>query len=129
MNIEIVGIRNADELERERIVLRAVGDTDIGDYLVIRVHTKDDAVRAGRMLDCYWFRDKLVQAGDLIVLYSKAGSAREKRNDDESTTHFFYWGLSQACWSEPNSAAVLMRLREWESHFPEHVTSRKTASR
>lgn len=125
MNVEIVGIRNADELERERIVLRAVQDTDIGNYLILRARTKNNVVHAGSVPDSYWFRDKRVRAGDLIVLYSKSGTTREKHNDDESVTHFFYWGLSSPCWSRADSAAVLVRLREWESYFPGDVRSRE----
>jgi hypothetical protein len=129
MNIEIVGIRNPDDLERERIVMRALGDTDIGDYLILRTPTKEDVVRAGRLHDTYWFRDKQIRAGDLVVLYSKRGVAREKRNEDETVTHFFYWGLSQPCWSESNSAAVLVRIGEWASYFPEHLLSRPISDR
>ena len=129
MNVEIVGIRNPAELDRERIVLRALTDTDIGDYLVLRTRTRSDGVRAGRVQESYWFRDKRVHAGDLIVLYTKNGAAREKRNDDESITHFFYWGLSEPFWSTSNSAAVLVRLREWEAYFPEQVASGEMSPR
>ena len=129
MNLEIVGIRNPGELERERIVVRAVGDTDIGDYLMLRTRTNGDVVRAGRARDCYWFRDKRVRAGDLVVLYSKSGTPREKQNDDDSLTHFFYWGLSEPCWSHEHSAAVLVRLREWVSYFPQQLVSREIFER
>jgi len=129
MNVEIIEIRNPDEFDRERIVLRATADIDVGDYLILRTRANGDVVQAGRARDSYWFRDKEVRTGDLIVLYSKSGTPREKRNDDGSVTHFFYWGLSEPCWSQSDSAAVLIRLREWKSYFPEPVPSHETADR
>ncbi|HWZ36042.1 MAG TPA: hypothetical protein VNW51_07785 [Mucilaginibacter sp.] len=38
----------------------------------------------------YWFPDKKVSKGDLVVLYSKKGNNSFKENSDKTSTHFYY---------------------------------------
>jgi hypothetical protein len=55
-----------------------------------------------------------VSAGDLVVVYTKEGTKREKPIDGGHTAHFFYWNLPQAIWDTKNRAAVLLHAPEWE---------------
>jgi hypothetical protein len=77
----------------------------------------------------YWFPDKPVKKGDVVVLYSKKGAQSEKLNDDKSTSHFFYWGLSEPSWLEENkAAAVVAHLDDWETvKLPERVAKTGTS--
>ncbi|WP_031260694.1 hypothetical protein [Mesorhizobium sp. LNHC252B00] len=62
----------------------------------------------------YWFTYKLVAAGDLVVLYTKAGTDSEKALTTGKKAHFFYWGHSSAIWDQPDRAAVLLNAPTWE---------------
>jgi hypothetical protein len=38
-------------------------------------------------------RHKAVEAGDLVVLYSKPGTQSQKKLNNGTAVHFFYWGV------------------------------------
>jgi hypothetical protein len=58
----------------------------------------DGAALSGDVPHAYWFTDKKIGRGDFVVLYSKKGVRKEKKNADGTTSHFFYWGLSNPLW-------------------------------
>ena len=114
MNLEVRGIENAQDLESERLVLKAKVDLDVGRYVVLRVRTVDERLVAGGNVEAaYWIPDKKVKAGDFIVIYSKSGSSSEKLSTDGKTaSHFFYWGASQPRWT-PGTAAAIIEAATW----------------
>lgn len=61
----------------------------------------------------YWFPDKRVKAGDLIVLYTKTGAKSQTKNKNGSTSHFFYRGLERTIWNKSGDCAVLLEISTW----------------
>jgi len=117
MRIQIKGIRDADDVTRERLVLQVTEPTDIGRYLVGRSEAVGENQVSNDLRQIFWFPDKPVRPGDLVILYSKVGTANEKNNARGSTSHFFYWGKIAAVWDEV-SAAVLIRAADWAMARP-----------
>ena len=118
MKLKFSSFADAGQPQKERLVLRVEEDTDVGDYLImISSGASDGRATAGRKV-AYWFPDKEVKAGDLVVLYSKRGSQSEKKLDAGGTAHFFYWGLDGAQWSGSECGAVLLLSAEWEFKTP-----------
>lgn len=105
MTVDLRSVENAGNLARERIVLRATSDDDIGNYAVFRCFVTSDKVAAGPVAAAYWFPDRKIKKGDFVVLYSKTGTNSEKKGDTGNTSYFYYWGLDEAQW--PKSIAVL----------------------
>jgi hypothetical protein len=68
MNVSLESIENAGDYERERVVLRATRDVDIGDYAVFMARSLGHGVQSGP-LEAFWFPDQRVKPGDFIVLY------------------------------------------------------------
>lgn len=115
MALRIEGIRQPGDLSRERIVLRADSDTDIGRYLILSARASNGKTLAGRIPNCYWFPDREIKAGDFVVLYSKAGTRNVKENDSGNASYFFYWGLDETLWDDDALSPVLMRVAIWRS--------------
>lgn len=113
MTFELRGVENIGDLERERVVLRATSEADIGDYAVFRCRASgDEKVLSGNVPAAYWFVDRKVKSGDFVVLYSKTGETGEKTNENGNTSYFFYWGYSKPQWS--GFIAVLVETgRDW----------------
>lgn len=118
MKLKVTAIREAGNLAKERIVLRAEVGLDIGEYVLLQTGFKEDSVNTS-VFYAYWFPDKVINAGDYIVLYTKQGKASQVEFRDVQS-HFLYWGKSQAVWDRENSAAVLMHAPEWDS-FSGHL--------
>lgn len=118
MNLEIRSFADAGELSKERIVLRATTDVDVGDYAVFRSGVSSDGNPTSGRKSAYWFPNGAVKAGDSIVLYSKKGQKSTKRLEDGRTAHFFYWGKQEALWGSPEFCAVVLEVLDWEYKVP-----------
>jgi hypothetical protein len=109
MTLEIAKIEDQGDLERERIVLRVTADADIGWYAVFRCTTNPDGkgILGGPISHVYWFANKKVKNGDLIIIYSKHGVRSEKTGENGVTSHFFYWQLDTPIWIKGKRAVVV----------------------
>lgn len=114
MNLKLKSIADKGNPQKERLVIRVVNDTDAGEFIVMRTGFVDDEVNIG-VESAYWFPDKPLKAGDLVVLYSKAGIIKDRPLDSGGNVYFFYWGQSTAVWQSANTAAVLAHAPVWES--------------
>lgn len=113
MNLTLKSIADKGNPQKERVVIRVAQNTDVGSYLLLCTGFIDGKVNTG-VTDTFWFPDKEVGAGDLVVLYSKTGKTNEKTLENGTKVHFFYWGTSGSRWSSPESGVVLLNAPEWE---------------
>jgi len=115
MNVEIKYIADAGVVNQERLVLSVLREDDIGRYAAfLSTFTTKNQI-SSKVKEAFWFPDKRVRAGDLVVLYSKNGASSEKHNKDGSITHFFYWGLSKTVWNTNSDCAVLLHVDNWKA--------------
>lgn len=119
MNLEIRSFAGVGDLQKERIVLKALADLDVGDYAILRsgVGSSGRTPTSGRKI-AYWFPDEDVQANDLVVLYTKKGSRSTKPIEGGGTAYFFYWGRDEALWNDDKSGAVLLEVSAWQFEAP-----------
>lgn len=118
MKIKIESIADQGLLDKERIVMKVLSDTDVGYYAIFETRRSDRGVTAG-VRDAFWFPDKVVSSGDYVVLYSKAGQQSEKTPSGGNKSHFFYWGSDKAKWSSTETAPVLLLVSEWKAYIPQ----------
>lgn len=112
MNVVINTIADKGSIQNERVVVKALVDVDIGRYGIFRTGKSATGI-TNSVYNTYWFPDRQVRAGDLIVLYTKAGVYSVKRNLDGSDAHFYYWGLSAPLWNG-NFGTVIVSTPEWQ---------------
>ncbi len=113
MNIKIRGVSDSTTSDKERLVLEVLRDDDIGYYVVFDTTFTKDGNVSNKVRHSYWFPDKKVKTGDLVVLYTKSGTDDEKASKDGSTSHFFYWGLDKTIWNNEGDCAVLLEAKNW----------------
>lgn len=113
MNIKISSISEAGVTGKERIVMKVLRDTDIGQYAVLRTGFRAPSPTTG-VTDAYWFPDKPVRRNDIVVLYSKSGTESEKQLENGATAHFFYWRAGSNLWSDNEHAAVVIEVNEFD---------------
>ena len=102
-------------LERERIVLTADSSEDIGQYILLSTKSLGDDGVSARARQFLWLPDYRVDAGDLIVIYTKQSEKpiKEKKNDDNTKTVFIYWGLAESVWNSGDDSAVLAKIDDF----------------
>jgi hypothetical protein len=108
MSFDITSIADAGDIDRERVVIKATTDGDIGRFAIFCAKRSSTGVAlSGNVPKTFWFTDQKVKAGDFIVLYTKAGTRSSKTSDSGSTSYFFYWGWKTAIWDEKSKAALI----------------------
>lgn len=115
MNVEIRSIKDAGDLENERLVLKVLKDCDIGRFLTFDTTYTDDGKVSNLVRHPYWFPDKEVKAGDLVVVYTKSGRQSQKVNDNGTTSHFLYRGLDRTIWNQARDCAVVLEISDWKT--------------
>jgi hypothetical protein len=121
MRIKVRGIREPGVPEKERLVLEVLQDDDVGHYAVFSTRLIEPDAVSFRVRRAFWFPDQRVRPGDLVVLYTKRGRRREKKNKDESTSYFFYWNQDAPLWGESDMTAVLVSIEEWDMVKRNHL--------
>lgn len=113
MSLEIQSFAAKGDPEKERIVLKATSNLDVGDYAVLLCKSSPDGKATSGKKTAFWFPDVQVNNGDLVVLYTKKGKQSTKLNPSGNTVHFFYWGVSGTVWNDPQMGAVVIHVLDW----------------
>jgi hypothetical protein len=117
MKVKIQSIADRGNPDKERIVMRVRVGTDIGRFAVLDAGYSGGSVNTD-ITDAFWFPDKTVREGDLVVLYTKSGRDNEKSLKSGNTSHFFYWGRTGVKWQRADRVPVLLQVDEWHSYEP-----------
>lgn len=116
MDLNIERVRDAGILETERVVLRAIKNVDIGDFVLSAAETRDELPVSGSLVAAFWMPDKDIKRGNLVVVYTKNGNEREKLNENGNRSHFFYWGRNEPLWKKGETVPVLSQVEEWSAY-------------
>lgn len=113
MILEIIGIRDKGNFEKERLVLRVKSSGDIGDYVLTHAKRRSPNSVSPKIKDPLWFPNEMMNADDCVIIYTKTGSNRNRENEDFSHSYFLYWGLDRSIWNG-DETPVLMEISSWE---------------
>ncbi len=98
----------------EKVLIKVVTEDDVGRYMLFA----STEVKAGSVspvpTHVYWFPDQTVSPGDFVVLHSRSGVTNHIPNETGTNTHNFFWKKNTSIWNQKNSAAVLLKISEWE---------------
>ena len=114
MNLSIRSIADKGDPQKERLTLRCLADTDLGHYVLLQTDSRDGVPTTG-VNRTMWFPDKIIQTGDLVIIYTKPGTRSEKVLTTGKKAHFFYWGFATSIWTDDESGAVLLYAPEWDA--------------
>ncbi len=112
MNLTLTNITDKGTT-KERLILKALVDLDIGRFAIFRGEKSATGI-TNKVYNTYWFPDKQVKAGDLIILYTGKGVSSSRISANGNEYHFFYWGLSSPIWNLRSVATVLVSVPEWK---------------
>lgn len=115
MTIEIRYVKDAGNLAKERVVLKVTANDDIGRYILFDTAYFENGSVSNEIRHPLWFPDKKINAGDLVVAYTKSGTDSETKNENGTTSHFFYMNKNKTIWrNESNDCVVLIEAKAWQ---------------
>lgn len=121
MLVKIKYIRDAGDLDKERLVLQTILDCEIGDYLTsVSTETNNGNSVLSKIGNTYWFPDGKISGGSLVVLYTKKGTNSVKNNSDGSKSYFYYRNETAPVFAAPNSCAVVFEINNWIHNGEKH---------
>ena len=112
MDLKVLYVKDAGIKSKERIILQAINDCDIGTYLLFDTTYKGKYI-SDKVRHSFWLPDKKVKNGDKIIIYTKEGEEKNKSNNDGNSSYFFYWGLDTTIWNKEEDCAVLIRIEDY----------------
>jgi len=120
MRLQISSVADKGVADKERIILKVLVDSDIGDFVLLQAGHNENGVTIA-VFHTLWFPYKKVSNGDLVVVYTKSGTNSENTIAGGRTAHFFYWGIPTPIWNTKNRAPVLLYAPEWETKAPQEL--------
>lgn len=111
-NLKLVSVLDPGT-DKERVLMRADGDLDLGNYIVTDTTYKADGQVSNKARHVYEFAPKVIEAKDLVVLYSKKGTY-QTTTVTGTLIHQFYWGLNYTIWNQEGDNAWLLFAKRAE---------------
>lgn len=114
MSIEIKYVKDAGNKGKERIVLKASTNDDVGRYILFDTTYLEEGIVSNHVRHSFWFPDKEVAEGDLIVVYTRDGTSKSVENKNGTISHFLYMGIDKTIWNKTSNCAVLIEVKSWD---------------
>lgn len=115
MKLEIVAIHEKGKRNGEYIELKVSAACNLKYYMVGDTTYTSDTSISNKLRHVYWFAPKDVASGDYVFLYTGKGTNTSHKNNAETTTHVFYWGLDGAVWNDTGDAGILFEINAWNT--------------
>ena len=119
MDIVIDYIRDAGDIDKERIVFKAEKDTQLGKFLIAESYELDNSRFSSSLKNLYWFPDQEIKSGDRVVLYTKAGGRNIIENEDGTKSYFYYWNLKESHLKGDKPCIVILDAASWKAYSVE----------
>lgn len=114
MKIQIHSFIDKGKIQTERIALRASADCNLKFYCLHITFEISSGGFFNQPKHTYWFPPVEIKANDWIVIYAGQGTQSNKKNEDGSSSYFYYWGLNSAIFNKPEDTIVLAEVNTWQ---------------
>lgn len=115
MDLVVDYIRDAGNLDKERIVFKAEHNTQLGQFLIAETYVMGDSRFSSKIQNLFWFPDMELKIGDRVILYTKSGERNESSNEDGTKNYFFYWNLEESHLKGEKPCVVLLNA-SWKAY-------------
>ena len=115
MKLAIQSVKEHGDLPSERIILKAIDDVNVGNYMLADTTYINDNEVSNKVRHTFWIPDQSVEKNSLVVIYTKDGTDSIKQNKSGNKTYFFYWGLERTVWNQDKDSAILFSIDNWET--------------
>jgi hypothetical protein len=115
--LQLVRVRDAGQLDTERVILRAEDALELVEYLVLNAHHSGEKSITDLNRDVYWFPIHQVMAGEYVRLYTRSGVNGMRKGafgERPAVFHDFFWGKDRPIWGGKATAAIVIEIASWQ---------------
>jgi hypothetical protein len=113
MKVELIGIIDRGDPDKERVHLKALVDLDLTNYAILdTLFVSAASIQAGTH-QCYWCTPAPVKANSNVVIYTRVGTPTTEPAADGTVSHFFFRNMPGPLYTDPKSCAVLFEIGSW----------------
>ena len=116
--LAIVDVRDAGDLTKERLLMKATSDIDISEFIVIPANRSGENVIMNYNRLHFWFPKRFIANGEYVRLYTRSGGYNVTVGNfrqEIATFHNFYWNLNGSVWQAYADTAAIVRISTWMS--------------
>lgn len=116
MDLEIVRIK-APGTEDERILMRAVNNCNLGDYLVYDETFDDEGNPSNLMPHMLRFDNLYLEKGEHVSLRTQGNPHRDHKGtlkNSETVCYYLYWGLDETIFNQEGDTIHLIQIDDEE---------------
>ena len=113
MKYRIRSLKEPGNLEKERVVIEILEDGDAGKLIISSTTRQGENNVSPKIKNPFWVPDQDVKKGDLVIVYTKQGKSNIRKNNDDTTSYFFYMGMTDALYDEENKTAAVFSIEKW----------------
>ncbi len=114
MRIRINRIVDRGQPNTERVFLTVMAPCQLSHYAVFRsIYIESGQSIASGFGISFWFPNISATPGDQIVLYTGRGTQTSRREQNGTTSYFYYWNYPQTLFEHPDACAVLFEIETW----------------
>lgn len=119
-SFELLGIRDAGDITKERVLMRALEPVSLQNYLATNSKTTTDGKLEILNDKVFWFPIVSVNAGEYIRLYTREGSYQKtegRYGEALAVYHNFYWNQSNSIWGEgtKSNSFTIFKISSWST--------------
>lgn len=115
MKLKIRTIHGHGKANEEYVIIDVADDCNAQYYMLADTTYTNDNKISNKVRHTHWFSKAELKKGDVIILYTGAGTNGSKRNSNGSITYHRYWGLRTAVWNDDGDGAILFEINAWNT--------------
>lgn len=115
MELQIDRITGHTPPESERLILKVIKETNLGDYMLMDTLREGQELSLVRNRHIFLFPNISVKPGNSVVVYTGKGEDTVITTDQQEIRYSFYWNLSKRLWRKHIGNVYLVKIDSWVS--------------
>lgn len=110
MSLEILGVKNAGETNKEYLRLKVLKDCNLRNFAIADLTFDSKGKESNVYRHFFRFPPELVKEGDIIWLYTKAGNNDRVLSTTKVPIHRIFIGSDSTIWNQDGDKVELLQV-------------------
>lgn len=113
MSLSVRSVHNHGNASDELVIIDVIKACNLQYWMICDTTFQSSTHISDKLRHMFWFPDKQVSAGDVVVLHTKIGTNTSRPMANGYSRHDLFWQLRTSVWNNDYDAAVLFEIKDW----------------